>query len=279
MRILVTGSSGQIGSLIVKKLGSTHSVRGIDLIPGKHTTHVRSITDRAVLFPLCKDIDAIVHTASLHAPHINSHSKDEFVDINIQGTLNLLEAAVEHGIRRFVYTSTTSLYGYAMVPQKRAVWVSEELVPEPRDIYDITKIAAENLCKLFSFNHGLSCISLRVSRFFQESDYFMAIYRLYRGIDSRDAADAHILAVHALTEGYDVFNISALSPFAEEETEQLLLDAPGVLIRHFPALDKIFLKRGWKFPQSIDRVYVTDKAVERLKFNPKFNFEELLKSL
>jgi UDP-glucose 4-epimerase len=279
MRILVTGSSGQLGAVIAEKLRSNHSILGIDLVPGEYTTHVSSITDRERVFSLCKEVDAIIHTASLHAPHIKSHSKDAFIDFNMRGTLNLLETAVKQGISRFVYTSTTSLYGHAMVPHTKAVWVTEELIPEPRDIYDITKIAAENLCQLFSLNHNLSTISLRISRFFPESDYLMAIYRLYRGIDVRDAADAHILALHTQTEGYDVFNISAPTQFAEDEMEQLLQDAPSVILRHFPTIDKTFLARGWQLPQSIDRVYVTEKAANKLKFSPKFNFEEFLKFL
>lgn len=277
MRILVTGSSGQIGSVIAKKLSSDHALIGIDPVDGEYTTHVASITDRECVYSLCKGVDAIIHTASLHAPHLNSHSKESFIDINIQGTLNLLEAAVKHEIPRLVYTSTTSLYGFAMVPHEKAVWVTEELSPEPRDIYDITKITAENLCHLFSLNTNVKVISLRVSRFFTESDYLMAIFRLYRGIDVRDAADAHILALHAGIEGYDVFNISAKSPFAENEMEQLHRDAPGILLRYFPAIEKTFKERGWQLPQSIDRVYVTDKAEQKLKFRPKFNFEEFLK--
>jgi len=277
MRILLTGSSGQLGAAIAEKLSSDHSILGIDLAPGEHTTHVGSITDRELVFSLCKGVDSIIHTASLHAPHLNSHSKKAFIDVNVQGTLNLLEAAVKHGIHRFVYTSTTSLYGHAMVPHEKAVWVTEELIPEPRDIYDITKIATENLCRLFSLNHNLSAISLRVSRFFPESEYLMAIYRLYRGIDVGDAAEAHILALNTDTEGFDVFNISALSPFVEDETEPLLQDAPSVILRHFPAIDKAFLERGWRLPQGIDRVYVTEKAAKILKFNPKFNFKEFLK--
>jgi nucleoside-diphosphate-sugar epimerase len=66
------------------------------------------------------------------------------------------------GVRRFLYTSTTSLYGEAMVPRERAVWVTEELALVPRDLYDVAKFAAKSLCRDVSAAHGLSCAILRM---------------------------------------------------------------------------------------------------------------------
>jgi len=260
-------------------LSENHSVRGVDLLPGKFTTHVGNITDRDFIFSVTENVEYIIHTASLHAPHLETHSKEEFIDTNIIGTLNLLEASKENGIRRFVYSSTTSLYGYAMVSPEKAVWVTEDLLPKPRDIYDVTKIAAEGLCEIYSQKYGLSCISLRVSRFFPESEYLIAIYRLYRGVDVRDATQAHILAMTAETEGYGVFNISALSLFSREETYDLFHDAPSVILRHFPDIDSIFAKKGWILPQSIDRVYSVEKAKKTLNYRPSFNFDTLIETI
>jgi nucleoside-diphosphate-sugar epimerase len=165
-----------------------------------------------------------------------------------------------------------------MVPTKQAVWVTENLMPKPRDIYDVTKIAAEGLCEVYANKNDLTCISLRVSRYFPESEYLMTIYRLYRGVDVRDAATAHILAITAEMKGYEVLNISALSPFSRDETRDLLYDAPSVLLRHFPDIDKLFAQKGWKLPKSIDRVYSIDKAKTILNYCPTFNFNMLIDS-
>jgi UDP-glucose 4-epimerase len=238
MRILVTGTSGQIGSVIASMLSSEHTVLGVDLVPGKQTTHEGDVANRDFIFSVSQDIDVVIHTSSLHAPHLKEHPAESFVKTNIDGTRHLLEASIKNKVCRFVYTSTTSLYGHAMNPSDKAVWVTEELVPEPRDIYDATKIAAEDLCRSFSEKYGLSCISLRVSRFFPEPEYLMAIYRLYRGVDVRDAAEAHILAMEVDSKGYDVFNISGHSPFSENDTHELFHDAPRVLLRYFPSLDR-----------------------------------------
>jgi len=279
MRILVTGTSGQIGSVIAEMLSPDHSVVGVDLIPGKITTHIGNLSDRDFAFSVTKGIDIVIHTASLHAPHVKEYPSEAFIDTNVKGTQTLLEASIKNRIHRFIYTSTTSLYRYAMVPSEKAVWVTETLRPKPRDIYDVTKIAAENMCRLMSETHELPCLSLRVSRFFPEPEYLMAIYRLYRGVDVRDAAAAHILAIEADICGYDVFNVSARSPFSEDETPELLHDAPRVLRRLFPSIDELFAQKGWKFPQSIDRVYVIEKAEKHLGYRPKYNFNEYLQEL
>jgi UDP-glucose 4-epimerase len=214
MRILVTGSSGQLGSAIVEQLSHAHEPLGIDIVPGKWTQQVVSTTDRAGIFQVVKQVDAIVHTASLHQPHLETHSWQAFIDTNISGTLNLLEAAIDAGtIRRFVYTSTTSVYGRAMVPVHKAAWVTEELTPQPRDIYDISKLTAKELCRNIVLSTGLPTLCLRVARFFAQTPEQLALYRLYRGVDVRDAATAHVLALTSQEMNFEIMNISAHSPF------------------------------------------------------------------
>jgi len=183
MRILITGSSGQLGAEIARQLSCQHDIIGIDQVEGVWTHHRVNIVDREAVRSLMKGIDAVIHIASRHAPHLATVSKQAFIDVNITGTLNLLEAAIDEGVRRFVYTSTTSLYGLALIPHEQAVWVTEELTPQPRDMYDITKRAAEELCQHFAREYGLATICLRTSRFFPEAVPLMTFYRLYRGVD------------------------------------------------------------------------------------------------
>jgi nucleoside-diphosphate-sugar epimerase len=280
MRILVTGSSGQLGAEVARQLlAAGHQVVGLDRARGPLTPIVASVTERAAVLDACRGVQGIVHTASLHAPHVLALPKQAFVDTNVSGALNLLEAACESGVQRFVYTSTTSVYGSAMVPRDRAVWVTESLPPQPRDIYDITKLAAESLCEHFARNHDLATTILRTSRFFEEPPESMATYRLYRGGDVRDMAAAHVRSLLDATHAFDVFNVSARSPFEPDDLEQLLVDAPAVVRRYFPEAEAAFASRGWSLPRSIDRVYVIAKAEERLGYAPRFNFAELLQTL
>jgi UDP-glucose 4-epimerase len=276
VRILITGSSGQLGSEIARQLQDEHETLGVDVVPGAWTSHVASVTAGGLIADLVREVDAVIHVASLHAPHVKERSKQEFVDINVSATLRLLEVAALAHIRRFVYTSTTSVYGFALVPQDRAIWVTEELVPRPRDIYDITKLTAEELCQHMALALGLPTICLRASRFFAEAPERVASYRLYRGADVRDIAAAHVLAVTNQDIQFDIFNISARSPFTEHDLPELVHDATSVIQRYFPDADREFKRRGWKLPRSIDRVYVIAKAEHSLGYQPRFNFAEAL---
>ena len=272
MRVLVTGSSGQLGSVIVPELRRRNDeVIGLDLCAGPTTTHVGSVTDRELVFGLMQDVDAVVHAASLHAAHIATHAPREFVDTNVNGTMNLLDAAARHGVRRVVYTSTTSVYGHALECDDHAVWVTEDLLPQPRDVYDVTKLAAEQLCAVAAREHGMTCLSLRVSRFFPEPPRLMAIYRLYRGVDVRDAAAVHLLALDADLPAsfFDTFNISAHSPLSRDQLYGLRHHTDRVLRAQFPWIEGAFERRDWKLPTSIDRVYVTEKAERLLAYRPE----------
>lgn len=278
MRVLITGSAGQLGQTIGKMIAPEHKVTGLDLKAGEMTTHIGDVCDNDLIFRLVKDADAVIHTASLHAPHVERFSKKRFIDVNIKGTLNLLEAAIRYHLKRFVYTSTTSIYGEAMIPrEKKAVWVTEEMVPQPRDIYDITKLSAEQLCRHFALEFKLPVVCLRTSRFWNEAARLKAIYRLYRGVDVRDAAAAHLLALNNTEILFDIYNISAKTPFSEHETGELFLNAANVIARHYPFAQEFFEQCEWQLPGVIDRVYDTSKAETKLNYTPKYNFLEMLR--
>lgn len=279
MRVLVTGSSGQLGSALAEGLASEHEPIGLDCVAGDWTRHLVNVTDRDAIFHSMKGIEAVIHTASLHHPHIATHSRQAFIDVNITGTLNLLEAAIACDVKRFIYTSTTSLYGWSMVPVDEAVWVTEALAPCPRDIYDITKIAAEELCRTVAESSGMRMTCLRISRFFAQSPELLALYRLYRGVDLRDGVTAHLLALKSQKSSFEVYNISARSPFLQEDLSLLLQNAPQVLQHRVPQVVETFLRRGWHLPKQIDRVYVIEKAEQHLGYCPVYGFDEFIEEL
>jgi UDP-glucose 4-epimerase len=278
VRVLVTGSSGRIGGAISARLKLRHQVRGLDLRPGPLTTELADIEDTARLATLLTGIDAVVHTASLHVPDLASRSRDAFRAVNVDATRRLLEAAGAAGVGRFVYTSTTSLYGDAMLPTNgAAAWVDESLTPQPRDIYDETKLAAEEACREAA-RAGLPCTSLRMSRCFPEEPRLIAIYRLYRGVDAEDVAQAHELALTAEGGGFEVYNVSAPTPFRREDCRRLFEDAGSVLLERHPWAEAEFASRAWQLPRSIDRVYVVGKAIAGLGYRPQHDFAALFRS-
>jgi UDP-glucose 4-epimerase len=277
--ILVTGSSGQLGREIVKQLRQKgHEVTGIDVIPADTTTHLIDIRNKEQVFAVAASAQAIIHTAAMHGKHYElRYPREEFTSTNITGTLHLLNACVEFGIKKFLYTSTTSIYGNAMVNASQAVWVDENLLPDPRDIYDITKLTAELLCRDFFEKEGIETTVLRVSRFLPEPENTVAIHRLYRGLDERDGATAHLLALEKKFDTFEIFNISGLSPFQPEDLARLKTDPKPAILKYYPEAEAYFQAHNWTFPSSIDRVYVINKAVQKLGYQPQYNFKQLMR--
>src|SRR5579872_3804484 len=126
MRILITGTSGRIGSAIASSLKKSEEVIGLDNRAGFYTTSIIDIRESEKIFQCVKGTDAVIHCAALLTPHLETCSAEEFWEVNVAGTENLLKACLRHGVKRFVFTSTTSVYGNAMVDHRNAVWVTED---------------------------------------------------------------------------------------------------------------------------------------------------------
>jgi UDP-glucose 4-epimerase len=270
MRVLVTSSAGHLGEALVRTLEKmNYEVVGPDIVSSNFTSKVGSIADRSHVKRCMKGVDAVLHTAALHKPHVSTHSRQDFIDTNITGTLNLLEEATSVGVGSFVFTSTTSAFGGALTPATGApaVWVTEGVRSVPKNIYGITKTAAEDLCELFHRHHGLACLVLRTSRFFPEEDDCEAIREayddgnvktneyLYRRVDLEDVVRAHLLALErAPSIGVGQYIISATTPFLPDDLCDLPVNAPLVVRRRVPEYDAEYARRGWKMFPSIDRV-------------------------
>lgn len=273
MRVLVTGAAGLIGSAVARRLSAGHDVIGLDLVAGAHVQLVGDCLQVADWRDRVGRIDGVVHTAALHAPHVGRRSDEDFRRTNVEATSRLLDFALEAGASHFVLTSTTSLYGRALEPQGKAVWVDEELAPQPRDIYDRTKLEAEQL--VASAGGSMTVTSLRMSRCFPEPASVMAWYRLYRGVDRRDVAEAHALAL-GRTGSSATYVVSGPTPFHREDCDDLWSDAAQAIERRQPGLLALMAQRGWHPPSSIDRVYDSSLAVRELGFKPRFGIQSCL---
>ena len=273
MRVLVTGAAGLIGSGVAERLGRDHEVIGLDLNPGAYVQVLGDCLDVKGWRHLVGSIDAVVHVAALHAPHVGRRSDEDFRKANVEATSRLLDFAISSGASHFVLTSTTSIYGHALENSESAVWVDEQLEPQPRDIYDETKLEAEEV--VGSTAGAMTVTALRMSRCFPESSDVMAWYRLHRGIDRRDVAEAHALAL-SRTGSPATFIVSADTPFRREDCELLRRDAPAAIERRCPGLIDRMAARGWTPPVAIDRVYDCGKARGELGFDPPHGVESSL---
>lgn len=275
MHILLTGSSGRIGRAIQAELGTAHQVTGIDRLPAPGTHEVVDLRHTRSIVPLLRGVDAVIHCAALHAPQVGVVADAEFTATNVDATRRLAEAARDAGVRRFVYTSTTALYGDASTPAGAAGWVDEDLAPQPRTIYHRSKLAAELALAEVCAPAGIVLTCLRMSRCFPEPAPLMAVYRLHRGIDARDVAGAHAAALRR-EAGVRTYLISAPTPFERADLTVLKVDAPEVLARRAPALVAAFQQRGWGLPATIDRVYSPARALAELEWQPRHGFESVL---
>ena len=296
MRILVTGSAGHLGEGLIRHLDhSGHEPVGVDINTSQFTTLSGTVTDLDFVDSCMQDVDAVIHAATLHKPHVGKHSRQAFVDTNISGTLNLLEAAVRHQVGAFVYTSTTSAFGDAMRPAQGdpAVWVTEAIRSQPRNIYGVTKLAAEHLCQMFHRNMALPCVVLRTSRFFPEDDdnrhkrdafdddNLKLNELLFRRADLHDMVTAHVSAVAKAPEiGFGKFIISATSPFGHEDAAALAVDTPlgrgAVCARFRPSCIKSTVGRCSK--RSAASMTIA-WPVEILGWSPEFSFAQAISDL
>lgn len=288
----MTGSAGHLGESLVRVLRAAgHEVTGLDLLASEFTSVTGSVTDRALVRECVAGAGAVLHAATLHKPHVGSHRRQAFVDTNITGTLTLLEEAAAAGVRSFVFTSTTSAFGRALTPGpgEPAAWITEDVAPVPRNIYGVTKTAAEDLCALAHADLGLPVIVLRTSRFFPEPDdrdEVRAAYQdqnikanefLYRRVDIQDVANAHLRALErAPGIGFGRYIISATTPFGSGDLPGLRRDAAAVVRRLFPDAEAEYARRGWRMFGQIDRVYVNARARAELGWRPRYDFRHVL---
>ncbi len=173
MKVLVTGADGFIGSHLTESLvengydvrafvlyNSFNSWGWLDQAPSriKKSLDVFSgdIRDPHGVKQALKDCDAVLHLAALIAIPFSYHSPDTYVDTNVKGTLNLLQAARELGVRRFIHTSTSEVYGTA-----RFVPITEEHPLQGQSPYSASKIGADQLAYSFFASFNLPVVIAR----------------------------------------------------------------------------------------------------------------------
>lgn len=173
MKILVTGADGFIGSHLAEALvRRNHDVRAFvlynsfnswgwldhcaDDVKGKFEVFAGDVRDPNGVRAAMKGCDAVLHLAALIAIPYSYHSPDTYIDTNVKGTLNVLQAARDLGVKRVVHTSTSEVYGTA-----RSVPITEHHPLQGQSPYSASKIGADQLAMSFHYSFETPVVIVR----------------------------------------------------------------------------------------------------------------------
>jgi len=277
-KVLVTGAAGVLGKALVPLLEQDADIelRLTDIRPvdTPHEFRQADLSTWDDVSRLCEGIEEVVHIAAIHP--WKPYFAQQYLDCNIKGTYNILQAAVDAGVRRVVYTSSIAAMGYRPDRPGQVVFDESKACRPAEDVYGISKHVGEQFCEMFHRRSGLSYIALRPGTFVPRDgrDASFGLGLLTQWLHAGDVAAAHRLALRSTVENEAII-ITAKVPFVPADAAALLADAPGVIARYFPDAARL-AERGVELPSTIDRCYSIAKAERLLGFRPRLNFGEWL---
>lgn len=287
--VLVTGGAGTLGGAVSSHLvGAGHRVRAVDVRPipgapeGVETATV-DIRDARAVSAAMSGVTAVVHGAAWHGVHLRDHPARDFWELNVDGTFNVYEAALEAGAKAVVFSSTMGVYGESRRPgpDGMAVRISEDLPRRPTDIYGASKVLGEDLSAYYA-QRGIAGACLRYGMFVPEPFLHAGIRFLYGGVDERDVASAVVRALDlSLSTGSHLggFNIESALPFDTADGAVLRSDPLGAIALHWPDAPELLRAAGTKPWGPINEVYEIERAARVLGWRPRWGFAEFLEAL
>ena len=282
MKILVTGGSGAVGRYVVDDLvAHGHRVGVLDLqAPHRQEVlhHRVDVLDLPAVQGAVAGYEVVVHVAGIPHP-LNDPAKRVF-DVNVNGTFNLLEAAAQAGIQKFVFTSSESTLGFAFATHELAplyVPLDEQHPNRPQDPYGLSKVVCEQMCKTTSERTGMRTVCLRAPWIWLPEADQLPFYRslvadypnwyknLWTFVHARDVATAHRLAVETdLPELHEAFFITAADNWTGENSR-------GLVQRFYPSVTQF--ADGFAGSQAI---ISHAKAAQLLGYVPQYGVDDVL---
>ena len=286
MKILLTGACGMLGRGIRRCCSGEHELVLFDTSEAVvQLGGIRaSVTDTEAVEDAARGCDAIIHTAAMHGGSYGKASNAQFLQVNVLGAENIFQAALRHGIRRLVLSSTMETqigkdwgaYGNAIL--------DESLPPRPDWIYPVSKVLVEQLSGFYAVHHGLEVVNLRYQGILDKlpTDGWSGFGLLARIIVAADAAQANLLALARPGLCNEVFNIGPDTPLTQRDCNEAIQgkDLWTILERHWPGCGEFLRARGLepeaRFFWPVTRI---DKAKLMLGWQPQTTFEKFLGQL
>ena len=287
MKILVTGAAGTLGRALIPRLVERgDEVVAVDVRQGTAEAEwiIGDIRDAAVVMDAAAGSDLIDHGAAFHGIHLSERSRREFFDLNVLGTFNVWEAAVEHGVRGVVFSSTMGVYGDSRRPSAddEVVILDEEVPLLPGDVYGWTKVVGEELCRFHTRTSGIPSIALRYGMFVPEPFFRYGVRLLYGGVHEADVADAVVAALDSLAAGhtgFEALNVESPLPFTADDAADLRRDPMAAIDRHWPGSADLLRSRGVDVLKPITEVFPVTRLEQKLGVRGRHDFTEWLRQL
>jgi len=287
VKILVTGAAGTLGGALIPRLVERgDDVVAVDVRRGTADAEwiIGDIRDAAVVLDAVAGSDLIVHGAAFHGIHLSERSRREFFELNVLGTFNVWEAAVEHGVRGVVFSSTMGVYGDSRRPSAddEVVILDEEVLLLPGDVYGWTKVVGEELCRFQTRTSGIPSIALRYGMFVPEPFFRYGIRLLYGGVHEVDVTDAVVAALNTLAagrKGFEALNVESRLPFAADDAADLRRDPMAAIDRHWPGSADLLRSRGVDVLQPITEIFPVTRLERTLGVRGRHDFTNWLREL
>ncbi|MDQ3863648.1 MAG: NAD(P)-dependent oxidoreductase [Actinomycetota bacterium] len=286
MRVLITGGGGNLGRVLAPALEEAgHEPVLMDNrdLDTPYEVVRGDVRDKPDVLRALRDVDVVVHAAALHGIHLEKYTADDFWDLNVAGTRNVYEAALESGIGKVLLCSTMGVYGDSVREAGDPPVITEDLPLRPKDYYGFSKRVCEEVAAYYHRRHGIHTIAYRLGMFVPENFVGYGFRLLKGGVDDRDAAQAFLLGLDDAPVTFDAFNVMAEVPFSSEEFGGWSREPEGFLKERFPGVAELVGKQGADFGELVRMWGFTywsiEKAKRMLGYGPRFNFPEFFEAL
>ncbi len=292
MKILVTGGAGFIGSHLTEKLSKKHDVIVFDNFSGGKKEFLEGIKceivkgdilDLEKLKEVTKDVEIIYHLAADPDVRKSYYEPIQNFEIDARGTLNVLEAARINNVKKFIFSSSSVVYGNAEMP------TSENAPIRPISNYGAAKASSENYMMSYSNLYGIKCLALRYANIIGPKLTHGIIFDFYNKLKNnkneleilgdgtqkksylhvKDCVSATIFAAEKINKKFDVFNVGSEEQISVKEIADLIVKEMGLQDINYKFTGG---NTGW--PGDIPKMLLSIEKLKSIGWKPTYNIRE-----